>query len=240
VEGWKGRQPGLFDKDNVVVAGGNLQLWARAANRNASWPAGYDNFTTSTVRSTATQKQGLFTIRWRSGSSGISSSWWFTRNNGTTGVEIDVFETTGSAPSGPSPQHGPDWCSTCPFTKCRTGCPPDPKGTCGPDKKPIPAGGPSCNMCDCNRQNTTCDQEMSNVDLPSHVHIWELPRTPLPGLPAKCGCEEGTPGKAPCSKGLNGLSKKGALSADFHIATLNWTAEKVEISLDGVVTNTIT
>ena len=31
---WPGRQPGLFDPANVIVGGGHLQLWARAARRN--------------------------------------------------------------------------------------------------------------------------------------------------------------------------------------------------------------
>ena len=51
VQGWLGRQPGLFDPDNVKVGSGSLQLWANAAKRNSSWPPGYDNYTTSTVRS---------------------------------------------------------------------------------------------------------------------------------------------------------------------------------------------
>ena len=92
---WRGRQPGLFDTSNVVVGGGYLQLWARAAKRNNSWPAGYDNYTTAAIHSFATQQQGFFEIRWRSGSSGISSSWWFHDNNGSSWTEIDVFETTG-------------------------------------------------------------------------------------------------------------------------------------------------
>jgi len=92
---WRGRQPGLFDPSNVVVGGGYLQLWARAAKRNNSWPAGYDNYTTAAIHSFATQQQGFFEIRWRSGSSGISSSWWFHDNNGSSWTEIDVFETTG-------------------------------------------------------------------------------------------------------------------------------------------------
>ena len=33
---WPGRAPGLFDPTNVVVSNGSLQLWARAARRNAS------------------------------------------------------------------------------------------------------------------------------------------------------------------------------------------------------------
>lgn len=95
--GWPGRQPGLFDPSNVLVADGTLQLWARAARRNASWPAGYDNYTTSAVHSLATARLGFFEIRWRSGSSAISSSWWFHGNNGSAWTEIDVFETTGTS-----------------------------------------------------------------------------------------------------------------------------------------------
>jgi beta-glucanase (GH16 family) len=93
--GWKGRQPGLFDPSNAVVGGGALQLWARAARRNASWPAGYDNYTTAYVQSVATVREGYFEIRWRSGNSGISSSWWLHAGNATEWTEIDVFESTG-------------------------------------------------------------------------------------------------------------------------------------------------
>jgi hypothetical protein len=38
-------------------------------------------------------------------------------------VEIDVFETTGTAASGGADPEGPDWCATTPFKKCRTGAP---------------------------------------------------------------------------------------------------------------------
>ena len=99
--GWPGRAPGLFDEANVVVEGGMLQLWARAARRNASWPPGYDNYTTAAVHSIAVQREGLFEIRWRSGSSGISSSYWLHTNNGTAWTEIDVFETTGATNAAP-------------------------------------------------------------------------------------------------------------------------------------------
>ena len=93
--GWKGRQPGLFDAGNVVVGGGALQLWSRAAHRNSSWPAGYDNYTTAYVQSVATAHEGYFEMRWRSGNSSISSSWWFHAGNATEWTEIDVFESTG-------------------------------------------------------------------------------------------------------------------------------------------------
>jgi beta-glucanase (GH16 family) len=97
VIGWPGRQPGLFEPQNVVVSGGRLQLWARPARRNDSWPVGYDNYTTSAVHSVARVREGFFEIRWRSGSSGISSSWWFHQNTAEAWTEIDVFETTGVA-----------------------------------------------------------------------------------------------------------------------------------------------
>ena len=236
---WRGRQPGLFDPSNVVIADGHLQLWARAAKRNSSWPSGYDNFTTSTVRSFAAVKEGYFEIRWRSGSSGISSSWWFTGGNETTGrVEIDVFETTGANAGPPEDPSSPDWCPTTPIGKCRTGCPADPHGRCGPDKTPFAPGGPSCNECICNKQNTTCSSEMKNTNVPSHVHIWAMPDTPLDELPAKCGCIEGHQGKAPCSKGST-ATLSTPVSTEFHTASLNWTETTVAVAVDGQVLNTI-
>jgi beta-glucanase (GH16 family) len=94
--GWPGRMPGLFDPSNVIVLDGSLQLWAHAAKRNNSWPVGYDNYTTSAIHSLSKIRLGYFEIRWKSGSSGISSSFWLHDNNGTSWTEIDVFETTGS------------------------------------------------------------------------------------------------------------------------------------------------
>lgn len=97
IVGWAGRQPGLFDPGNVVVSNGVLQLWARAAKRNDSWPAGFDNYTTAALHSFARVREGFFEVRWRSGSSGISSSWWLHQNAGGAWTEIDVFETTGAS-----------------------------------------------------------------------------------------------------------------------------------------------
>lgn len=155
--GWPGRAPGLFDPDNVKVANGSLQLWARAAKRNSSWPAGFDNYTTAAVRSLASVKEGFFEIRWRSGSSAVSSSWWFHTNNGTAWTEIDVFETTGRTNPPPGEDPGdPGRCEDTPLRHCRTGCPANESGTCGPGEAPFPAGGPSCNLCPCNRANTSC------------------------------------------------------------------------------------
>ena len=178
-ENWLGRQPGLFDPTNVVVGGGHLQLWARAARRNDSWPPGYDNYTTSAVHSIGRVRLGYLEIRWRSGSSGISSSWWLHEGNGTAWTEIDVFETTGTTNDAP--------------------------------------GGANASF------------------LPSHVHIFELPGTAVPDLPARCGgCKEHPAGQAPCSIGANFALPAGETFADaFHVAALNWTDTGVVVLLDG-------
>ncbi len=94
--GWAGRQPGLFSPANVEVSGGSLKLHARAARRNNSWPAGYDNFTTSAVHSVARTAHGYFEVRSRSGNSSVSSSFWFHQNDPGAWTEIDVFESMGS------------------------------------------------------------------------------------------------------------------------------------------------
>jgi beta-glucanase (GH16 family) len=180
--GWPGRQPGLFAASNVEVAGGSLQLWARAARRNASWPSGYDNYTTAAVHSLATQRLGFFEIRWRSGSSSISSSWWFHTNNGSTWTEIDVFETTG-----------------------------------------VDNG-----------------KSASAANLPSHVHVFDLPGLNASQLPRACNCTEGTPGAPPCSKGALFSLPAGQTFADaFHVAQLLWTEAGVEVRLDGALVNSI-
>ena len=97
---WNGRQPGLFSPENVVMgSGGNLELWARSAHRNASWPAGYDNYTTSYLQTTNTTAQGYFEVRSRSGNSSISSSFWLHASDGQgTWTEIDLYESTGYCP----------------------------------------------------------------------------------------------------------------------------------------------
>jgi hypothetical protein len=243
---WPGRAPGLFDPSNVIVADGSLQLWARAKKRNASWPAGYDNYTTAAVRSLASVNQGFFEIRWRSGSSAISSSWWFHTNNGTAWTEIDVFETTGTTnqPPGEDPDD-PNRCANTPLNHCRTGCPPNHTGTCGAKMQPFQPGGPSCNLCPCNAKNTSCSGGgAKNTDFPSHVHIFKLPGVTTADLPDKCGCKESHPGQSPCSKPAT-FKATQAWSADFHTASMNWTTDTTGIStiaigVDGTIVNTIT
>ena len=245
---WPGRAPGLFEPSNVRVSNGTLQLWAQPATRNASWPAGYDNYTTAAVRSLAYVQNGYFEIRWRSGSSGISSSWWFHDNNGTTWTEIDVFETTGTTNRpGPDDAGDPDRCRNTPLTHCRTGCPANRSGTCGPQMRPFAPTGPSCNLCPCNVHNTSCDTGGAKAtDLPSHVHVFKLPGVAVPDLPARCGgCTEHAAGAAPCSK-PGYYEAPAPWSAAFHTASLNWTTDErtglstVAVGADGRVVSVIT
>eukprot|EP00729_Bicosta_minor_P012228 gene12228-34575_t len=247
VSGWPGRQPGLFDSNNVVVSNGTLQLWARKASRSKSWPAGYDNYTTSMVHSLAKVKEGYFEIRWRSGTSGISSSWWFHDNDGSTWTEIDVFETTGT--DNPPPGEDPgdlDRCRNTPLNHCRTGCPANHSGTCGTAMKPFAPGSPSCNLCPCNIKNTSCASGGDkNTILPSHVHIFKLPGVDAADLPQKCGgCKESVAHQPPCSKPAY-YTAPTPWSSGFHNASMNWTTDDaglstVAIAVDGVVVNTIT
>ena len=107
--GWAGRKPGLFSPTNVRVEDGKLKMFAREAHRNASWPLGFDNFTTSAIHSRSRTSQGYFEVQSRTGSSAISSSFWFHQNDGNgTWTEIDVFESVGST----APQAKPGMNST--------------------------------------------------------------------------------------------------------------------------------
>ena len=250
VLGWAGRAPGLFDASNVAVADGKLQLWARAARRNASWPAGFDNYTTAAVRSLASARTGYFEVRWRSGSSAISSSWWFHTNNGSAWTEIDVFETTGASNDQPAPGEDvgdPDRCRNTPLNHCRSGCPANRSGTCGPAMLPFAPGAPSCNLCACNAQGAPCSAShgAKDTDLPSHVHVFKLPGVAVDDLPAACGgCTEGTPHAPPCSKAAK-YAAPTPWSAGFHTASLNWTTDAdglstVAIGVDGATVSTIT
>ena len=83
---WKGRQPGLFEPNNVKMNNGYLELWANYT----SYPPqdGYYNYTTSAVQSKSLLMYGYSELRAKLGSSKISSSFWFYRNNGTERTEI--------------------------------------------------------------------------------------------------------------------------------------------------------
>ena len=79
---------------------------------------------------------------------------------------------------------------------------------------------------------------------PSHVHVFKLPGVATADLPAVCGCKEGSPGAAPCSKAAYYTSTT-PWEAGFHTATLNWTTAAtgvatIAIGVDGRIVNTIT
>ena len=92
---WKGRQPGLFEPQNVRVNNGTLELWAyynKSSNPNDD---GYGNYTTSAVQSKSFLLYGYSEIRAKLGTSKISSSFWFNSNINGNWTEIDVFEESG-------------------------------------------------------------------------------------------------------------------------------------------------
>lgn len=111
--------------------------------------------------------------------------------------------------------------------------------------QPFKPGQPSCNLCPCNEHNTSCEREgASNTDLPSHIHIFELPGVATAALPQRCGCKEGKAGQYPCSKAA-AFSAQQPFSVGFHTASMNWTTNDeglstIVIGVDGAIVNTIT
>jgi hypothetical protein len=76
--------------------------------------------------------------------------------------------------------------------------------------------------------------------LPSHVHVFSLPGVPVGELPARCGCEESTPGAPPCSIGAAFALPGGATFSDsWHVAALNWTQGLTQFLVDGAVVSEI-
>ena len=207
--GWAGRQPGLFDSSNVIVTNGSLQLWAHAAKRNDSWPAGYDNYTTAAVHSLAVVHEGFFEIRWRSGSSGISSSWWFHRHEGPDlWTEIDVFETTGV------------------------------NNTYLGARQPRFGGAPVCHPLD-ERLKTASRRMLPShahvFDYPNTT----LAQLPARCACENHGTPSAPEAPCSVAAYYNVPPGVAAFADDFHVASLNWTAGLVEIALDGVIVNTI-
>lgn len=94
---WKGRQPGLFSRDNVQVSGGRLHLTATVEERS-DFPTGYHTFTTAAVKSKALVKYGFFEVKCKPMKSRASSAFWFYQNTKREWTEIDVFEIGGGSP----------------------------------------------------------------------------------------------------------------------------------------------
>lgn len=96
---WKGRQPGWFDPENVVVKDGCLQLTARLAEPAAMPKSeGYHTYTTAAMKSKGTTLYGYYEVRAKPMNSAASSSFWFTGGDKVRASEIDVFEIGGKSP----------------------------------------------------------------------------------------------------------------------------------------------
>lgn len=98
---WKGRQPSMFDTDNVSVKDGKLILTAKYENtkemaeQNKKNPSGkkYQNYTTACVQSKTKASYGYYEIKAKIADTSLTSSFWF---QGKT-KEIDVIECVGNS-----------------------------------------------------------------------------------------------------------------------------------------------
>ncbi|HEY5585970.1 MAG TPA: sugar-binding protein [Ruminiclostridium sp.] len=98
---WYGRQPSIFDSNNVKVGNGNLTLSAKyvdemtpemieANSHLAPTDPQYHNYTTALVSSNEASGYGYYEIRAKTAEISIGSNFWFQG----TGTEIDVYEQT--------------------------------------------------------------------------------------------------------------------------------------------------
>ena len=87
----------------------------------------------------------------------------------------------------------------------------------------------------------TAPNGLNASTLPSHVHVFQIPNTPVASLPQKCcGCQLQKGGVVPCSKGVYYDLPDGATFAqDFHLAQMNWTDDGVRVYLDGALVSSI-
>jgi hypothetical protein len=98
----------------------------------------------------------------------------------------DILNNSARPKPLPPPNHTkPTWCDTTPPHECRTGCKPDPKGTCGGGA--APPG--SCNMCKCNVAGTKCADDDVNNGGHTCLEGWypdpllDVPTTGIPLIP---------------------------------------------------------
>ncbi len=104
---WVGRKPAYFDRKNVSVINGMLQLTARVQNPDEvtieNKVRGYDKFTTSIVKSKKRIKYGYFEARCKSMKAGVCNAFWLydplnppaKYREGSFSEEIDIFEIFG-------------------------------------------------------------------------------------------------------------------------------------------------
>ncbi len=107
---WVGRKPAYFDRKNVRVVGGSLQLSASVQNpaevtvENAT--RGLDKFTTAIVKSKQRILYGYFEARSKSMKAGVCNAFWLydpldadkKYREGDASEEIDIFELFGRLP----------------------------------------------------------------------------------------------------------------------------------------------
>ena len=104
---WHGRKPAYFDRANVRVGDGHLQLLARTQNPAEVTPEnrarGHDLFTTALVKSKKRIRYGYFEARCRSMRANVCNAFWLydpldpptKYRHGDFSEEIDIFEVFG-------------------------------------------------------------------------------------------------------------------------------------------------
>jgi beta-glucanase (GH16 family) len=104
---WHGRKPAYFDRKNVKVKGGFLQLTARVQDPSKvsveNRVRGHDQFTTATVKSKNRIQYGYFEARCKSMKAGVCNAFWLydpldddkKYKAGSFSEEIDIFEVFG-------------------------------------------------------------------------------------------------------------------------------------------------
>jgi len=104
---WHGRKPAYFDRANVRVADGSLQLTARELPPSEvsveNKVRGHDRYTTAIIKSKARVRYGYFEARCRSMSANICNAFWLydpldapaKYREGDFSEEIDIFEIFG-------------------------------------------------------------------------------------------------------------------------------------------------
>ncbi len=102
-----GRKPAYFDRRNVAVRKGVLELWARVQKPDKvtmeNKVRGYDKYTTSTLKSKQRIRYGYFETRAKAMKASVSAAFWLydpldgpaKYTSGDFSEEIDIFEVFG-------------------------------------------------------------------------------------------------------------------------------------------------
>lgn len=89
---WKGRAPGFFKRENVVVENNCLNMLCKREPVPPGQPEAYKDFTTSFMRSKHRPVYGYFEALVHPADSCTSSAFWFVHRDPKIWNEIDVFE----------------------------------------------------------------------------------------------------------------------------------------------------